>query len=130
MKKNISNLLLLLFTLFAMMSCAENREKGMDENSTTENVNSSKGKIIGKYVYLDRARTLHVDRNCVEFLLSDEKSMTPSGVTTIPSGDITLGLLNFTCPRCIDDAVYDKLKSIAESNTSATEADTMAIENQ
>lgn len=59
---------------------------------------------LGDYVYVDRSRTLHIDRKC--------KRLNYKGMTSerIPVDRIDITDIEF-CPNCVDDEAYTKLSS-------------------
>ncbi len=80
---------------------------------------------IGKYVYVDRYNTIHINRECVAIVgdkmkTKDERIASRRGVQFVDTCDLTscgyYGDKHGFCPRCIDDGAYRRLSGIIDRN--------------
>lgn len=80
---------------------------------------------IGKYVYVDRYNTIHIDRECVAIVgdkmkTKEERIVSRRGVQFVDTCDITSrgyhGEKHGFSPRCIDDKAYRRLSDIIDRN--------------
>lgn len=94
-------LYILTFSLF--LSCNNNQPKEQEPSSR------------GKYVYMDESGTLHTRLHCVAIGKEPgEFGGADRSVTRYLKEDITASMLDYTCSRCVNDSMYEKLKEIAK----------------
>lgn len=88
---------LVFFIIFGFMSCG-NEPKQVRET------------LSDKYVYVDDAGVLHVDRRCYGIRSRVELDGRATGLRRVSRLMIEDSLLNKCCNRCITDVEYDSLK--------------------
>lgn len=86
---------------FALFACSPNKKR--EKESKTEETE----KEIGKYVYMDTNKTLHIDRDCMSFILNEKASF---GVHPIKRSELKLNDIYFICTECVSDQNYENLK--------------------
>lgn len=89
---------------------------------SSKNDNSQKHEI-GKYVYVDAVRCIHVDKSCViktTTITKDYHSVDLNGILFVDTTEFGMSGDYIYCPKCVDDALYSKLQFIKERNCSAT----------
>lgn len=68
---------------------------------------------IGKYLYLDKDSTLHINMKCIKFIVGEDKDF---GVKRISSETIPPEYLDKSCSYCVSDEAYEDLKSRVDSS--------------
>ena len=81
-------------------------------NSSEKKETREEGKI-GKYLYIDTDSTLHIQNNCMGFMLDDKKD---SGVKRVLCNSVPSKYLNKTCKYCVTDKVYEELKELQQED--------------
>ena len=85
----------------------------------------TKQKEVGKYVYVDCYRTVHIDRECASKLsenpkTKEERMANMMGVNFVDTCELsqhsTNGFQLKFCPKCIDDEAYKHLQAIMDRN--------------
>ena len=88
---------------FALFACSPNKKR--EKESKTEETE----KEIGEYVYMDTNKTVHIDRDCISFILNEKASF---GVHPIKRTELKLDDIYFICTKCISDENYGNLKDL------------------
>lgn len=77
---------------------------------------------LGKYVYIDYNRTLHVDRKCISNLSQNSKTVgermqyMEGGIRFIDTMYLTTSNYYNFCPICVDDKSYERIMNIVNRN--------------
>lgn len=125
MNKALSLLLTALATTLLLLPSCSSEEKKEDSSTPTtiQTPTEEKDSITGKYVYIDGINTIHIKRNCLSNMLrysersNAERVLAMSGIQFVDTCDLVIdNSVNRYCPKCIDDLVYEHLKSISERN--------------
>lgn len=104
---------IIIAILLLLCSCGGSSEK------------SEKHHRIGKFVYVDRYNTIHIDRECVAIVgdnlkTKEERIMSRRGVQFVDTCDLTscgdYGDKHGFCPRCINDKAYRRLSDMIDRN--------------
>lgn len=103
-KLNFAIATVLTFVLFA---CSPNKEQ--EKESKTEETEN----VIGEYVYMDTNKTIHINRDCISFILKERTSF---GVHPIKRTELKLDDIYFICTKCISDQNYENLKDLCRDN--------------
>lgn len=91
---------LFIFFVFFLFGCS-NRDK------------NNKSLDLGRYVYVDRDKCLHIDRNCVKFIISLENSQ---GIVFIDTAKLTDNCFIDFCSHCVNDKCYEKIENVLNHN--------------
>ncbi len=66
---------------------------------------------LGQYVYIDSIGCMHVQRECINFILHNRYNVKFKELSLICDSD----LMN-VCSHCVTDDIYVQLKTVAKSN--------------
>mgnify|MGYP001091435916 CR=1 FL=1 len=66
---------------------------------------------LGQYVYIDSIGCMHVQRECMNFILHNRYNVKFKELSLICDSD----LMN-VCSHCVTDDIYVQLKTVAKSN--------------
>lgn len=73
--------------------------------------------VVGKYLYIDTNETLHVRRYCPAIGKQvGELGGVNRAVSRIPVNSITNSMLDYSCSRCVNDDIYEELRTKALAN--------------
>lgn len=89
--------------VFFLAFCACSPDKEREKKSKTEETEN----VIGEYVYMDTNKTLHIDKDCMSFILNEKASF---GVHPIKRSELKLNDIYFICTECVSDQNYENLK--------------------
>ena len=97
----IKTTILLMMILLTFSSC-NNREK-----SDTQQ--------IGRYVYIDTQKVLHVKKRCIGLKITDKTGISYyKPIKFLDTANVRTQHLNSLCSRCVKDEHYEDLKQLAE----------------
>lgn len=80
---------------------------------TNNKNNKDKSHDLGKYVYVDREKCLHIDRNCIKFIISLENDQ---GIIFIDTAKLEHACFIDFCSQCVDDKCYEQIEKILNDN--------------
>ena len=111
LKKQITDSIknfLAIVSLLLLSACSNSNNQKTEKTAET-------AVSANKYVYMDESGTLHTRLHCVAIGKEPgEFGGADRSVTRYLKENITASMLDYTCSRCVNDSMYEKLKEIAK----------------